>query len=117
MDSLSQKKFLSSVESHKIPDGFIKVADSPLATLTSAQKAALNRKGNELFNCGRVDEASRIFLATGYSDGLTRVGDSYEKKNKSLEALRFYFLAKNKRKTGPICEKIASIISLLLKES
>lgn len=117
MENLSREKFLSSVESHKIPDGFIKVTDSPIATLTSAQKAALNRKGNELFNSGKIAEASRIFMATGYSDGLTRVGDSYLKKDKSLEALRFYFLAKNKRKSGPICEKIASIISLLLREN
>ena len=31
-------------------DGFIKVTDNPVSSLTSEQKAILNRKGNELFN-------------------------------------------------------------------
>ena len=34
----------------QIPEGFIKVTDQPVQTLTSQQKVILNRKGNVLFN-------------------------------------------------------------------
>ncbi len=116
MNTTSGSSFLSTVESHRNAGGFIKVTDSPLQTLTSEQKVALNRKGNELFNNGRTEEAARIFITTGYSDGLTRVGDVYSKKNQSLKALKFYILAKNKNKCESIYEKIAQIISRLQKE-
>ncbi len=112
----SDKSFISEIQSHSIPDGFIKVTDSPLTSLSSEQKVALNRKGNELFNNGKISEASRIFMTTGYSDGLTRVGDSFMKKNQTLTALKFYCLAKNKNKCEPIYEKIAGTIGLLFKE-
>ncbi len=95
-------------------DGFIKVTDNPVSSLTSEQKAILNRKGNELFNKGRIEEARRIFITTGYSDGLTRVGDIYQKKNETLKALKLYVLAHNKSKAEPIYEKMAKIISILL---
>ena len=95
-------------------DGFIKVTDTPVSSLTSEQKAILNRKGNELFNKGRIEEARRIFITTGYSDGLTRVGDIYQKKNETLKALKLYVLAHNKSKAEPIYEKMAKIISILL---
>ena len=111
VNTTSGKSFLSTVEPHRIPDGFIKVTDSPLQTLSSEQKVALNRKGNELFNSGKVNEASRIFITTGYSDGLTRVGDVFMKKNQSLTALKFYILAKNKKKCESIYETIANVIS------
>jgi hypothetical protein len=55
-------------------------------------------------------------MTTGYSDGLTRVGDSFMKKNQPLTALKFYCLAKNKNKCEPIYEKIAGTIGLLFKE-
>ena len=84
--------------------------------MTSEQKAILNRKGNELFNKGRIEEARRIFITTGYSDGLTRVGDIYQKKNETLKALKLYVLAHNKTKVEPIYEKMAGIISILLQE-
>lgn len=97
-------------------EGFIKITDNPVSSLSSGQKAILNRKGNELFNKGRIEEARRIFITTGYSDGLTRVGDVYQKKNEILKALKLYVLAHNKTKTEPIYEKMAEIISVFLKE-
>ena len=111
-----EKKFTDAVQEQKIPDGFIKVTDKPIGALSSEQKAVLNRKGNVLFNEGKIDEACRIFITTGYSDGLTRVGDVYSKKNESLTALKFYILANNARKTEPIYDKLSKIVSLLLKE-
>lgn len=97
-------------------EGFIKVTDNPVSSLTSEQKVVLNRKGNILFNQGDIESARRIFITTGYSDGLTRVGDVYMEKNQSLKALKQYILAHNKAKAEPIYEKIAGVISSIIKE-
>lgn len=100
----------------EIPDGFIKVTDKPLANLSSEQKAVLNRKGNVLFNEGKIEDARRIFLTTGYSDGLIRVADTYAKKKRGLDALKLYVLAHEQAKAEPLYEKIASTIGELLKD-
>ena len=105
-----------SIEAYSVPAGFIKVTDQPVKALSSEQKAVLNRKGNVLFNEGKFSEASRIFITTGYSDGLTRVGDIFMKQNRSLDALRYYVLAHNNAKSEPLYEKISGILSMLLKE-
>lgn len=99
-----------------IPEGFIKVTDNPVQGLSSEQKAILNRKANTMFNSGNIEDARRIFITTGYSDGLTRVGDYYMDKNESLKALKQYTLAHNQRKAEPVIEDIAKIISTLIKE-
>ena len=106
----------TQIEQKQGPEGFIKVTDNPVGTLTSEQKVILNRKGNILFNQGRIEEARRIFTTTGYSDGLTRVGDVYAKKNEWLKALRMYLLAHNKRKSGPLIEKMSGLVSMMLKD-
>lgn len=97
--------------------GFIKVTDNPVKTLNSEQKAILNRKANVMFNEGEIESARRIYITTGYSDGLTRVGNIYEEKNESLKALKQYVLAHNRSKAEPIYEQIAAIISQLIKEN
>lgn len=96
--------------------GLIKSTDFPVQKLNGEQKVLLNRKGNVFFNQGEIDAAKRIFITTGYSDGLTRVGDYYAGKGLELEALRLYWLAHNRRKADPIIEKLAQLIesSLLL---
>ena len=96
---------------------FIKTSDLPLDGLSDQQKVALNRKANALFNEGKVEMAKRIFITTGYSDGLTRIGDNYNKENKYLDALKMYLLAHNKRKSEPIIEKISQTVSVLLKSN
>ena len=93
---------------------FIKVTENALTHLNSEQKAVLNRRGNQLFNEGFINEAQRIFITTGYSDGLTRVGDYYAAKNNTLEALRMYCLAKNKRKSEPIIDSLVRLIKVLI---
>lgn len=108
-------KLKSTLSAHSIPDGFIKVTDKPIQGLTSEQKAVLNRKGNVLFNEGKYDAACRIFVTTGYSDGLARIGDLYMKQNKGLTALKYYLLANNRAKSEAVYEKIASIISVIIK--
>lgn len=106
----------NNIEKHSSSGGFIKVSDSPVSSLTSEQKVQLNRRGNMLFNKGDIKSAQRLFITTGYSDGLTRVGDIYQKRGDDLAALKLYLLAHNKRKSECVLEKIASIVSLLLKD-
>jgi hypothetical protein len=93
---------------------FIKTSDQPVQGLSDPQKVALIRRANALFNEGKIEMAERIFIATGYSDGLTRVGDRYAEKE-PLKALRLYVLAHNKRKSEPIIEKISRTVSMILK--
>ena len=96
--------------------GFIKTSDAPLANLDSSQKVQLNRRGNMLLNEGKFEEAKRIFVTTGYSDGLTRIADSYSEKKQDLLALKYYLLAHNKRRADEIIEKLSAVVSNLLKE-
>ena len=93
---------------------FVKVS-SP-GKIESSQKAALNRKGNQMFNEGKIEEARRIFMATGYSDGISRVGDHYKSQNNNLEALKMYWLAPDRTKSEPLIEQLASILQSLIKE-
>ena len=93
---------------------FIKVTENALTPLSSEQKVVLNRRGNQLFNEGFINEAQRIFITTGYSDGLTRVGDYYAAQKNTLEALRMYCLAKNKRKSEPIIDSHVRLIRVLI---
>lgn len=110
-----EQGFIKTVKEKEIPEGFIKVTDNPVNGLSSEQKVILNRKANIMFNNGNIEDARRIYITTGYSDGLTRVGDYYLNKNESLKALKSYYLAHNQRDSKPIYEDIAKIISTLLK--
>jgi hypothetical protein len=92
--------------------GFIKTtAGHPIA---GNQKAALNRKGNMLFNSGDVEGARRIFLTTGYSDGLSRMGDYYKSRGKPLEALKMYWIAPDRTKADPLIIQLSEIIRQLI---
>ncbi len=103
------------IDSKQGSASFIKVTEQPVKNLNDQQKVLLNRKANVLFNEGRFTEAERIFITTGYSDGLTRIGDIYAGKNEELKALKLYLLAHNKRKSEPLLEKLSGLISLMLK--
>ena len=103
------------IDSMQGSDGFIKITDQPVGNLSAQQRVVLNRKANALFNDGKIDMAERIFITTGYSDGLTRVGDVYAQKNDYLKALKLYLLAHNKRKSEPLIEKLSSVVSAMLK--
>ena len=110
-----EKKFAETIQEKELPEGFIKVTDNPVGGLSSEQKVILNRKANIMFNNGNIEDARRIYITTGYSDGLTRVGDYYMNNKQSLKALKAYYLAHNKRDAEPIYEDLAQIISTLLK--
>ncbi|MCL2043518.1 MAG: hypothetical protein FWG89_05200 [Treponema sp.] len=93
---------------------FIKTTMPP--GVDSSRKAALNRKGNILFNSGDIEGARRIFLTTGYSDGLSRVGDYYKSQNRLVEALQMYWLAPARIKYEPLILQLAGIVQSLIHE-
>ncbi len=96
--------------------GFIKTVGTAKTEITSSDKVALIRKGNELFNAGKYETAKRIFITTGYSDGLIRMGDYYIKNKNHTDALKMYWLAPAPVQFGQISERAAVIISKWLKE-
>jgi hypothetical protein len=93
---------------------FIKTTVKP--AVDGAGKAALNRKGNSLLNSGDIEGARRIFITTGYSDGLSRIGDHYRAAGRELDALRMYWMAPDRAKAGPVIERLSAIIKNLLYE-
>jgi hypothetical protein len=78
-------------------------------------KAELNRKGNQLMNAGKVEDARRIFVTTGYSDGLIRVGDYYRKAGRSVDALRMYWAGHDKKKADTIIVEIALLLKSMIE--
>ena len=107
-------EFKNVFEKHKSHNSFIKTTVP--GTIDSSQKAVLNRKGNQLFNKGDVEGARRVFMTTGYSDGLSRVGDYYKSKDRPLEALRMYWIAPDRTKSEPLIEQLTNILQGYLHE-
>ncbi len=104
------------IKNHPSSGGFIKSSEQPIGMLSAEQKVQLNRRGNVLFNEGDIDGAKRLFLTTGYSDGLNRIADLYKKNGDDLSALKLYTLAHNKNQADNIIQKIAAVVSTLLEE-
>jgi hypothetical protein len=94
--------------------GFIKTIERP--SIDSARKAALNRRGNVLYNSGDIEGARRIFLTTGYSDGLARIGDYYKSQGRVLDALRMYWIAPDRKKSNAIIMQLSILIQHLIQE-
>jgi len=92
---------------------FVKTTVPP--SVAGSEKAALNRKGNMLYNSGDIEGARRIFMTTGYSDGLSRVGDYYKSQNRLIEALRMYWIAPDRNKSEPLIEKLSFLIKQLIE--
>ena len=106
---MDYKKVFDKFEDENV---FIKTTVQP--SMDSAQKAALNRKGNVLYNSGDVEGARRIFMATGYSDGLCRIGDYYKSQNRLVEALHMYWIAPDRVKAEPLIMQLAATIQSLV---
>ena len=101
----------------KLPqEGFLKLTSSRPKELPDEQRTGLIRKGNALFNEKRYDLAKRIFITTGYSDGLIRLGDLYVKEGKPLEALRMYWLAPDREKVDVLLDGTVQVLRKWLKE-
>ncbi len=59
--------------------------------MDSQERAGLIRKGNDLFNQGKINEAMKLFIQTKYGDGIMRIADFYYyDKKQPLIALKFY---------------------------
>ena len=101
----------------KLPSGgFIKTSADASTPIPREKRAALIRRGNELFNKGEIALAQRIFVTTRYSDGLIRLGDHYVKGGRPLEALRAYWIAPAPDKAAVLVEKIAQVMKQWLAE-
>jgi len=103
----------------RLPEGFLKVtAARPAgpANLAESERVALIRKGNELFNLKKYELARKIFVTTGYADGLIRLGDLYLKKSQPLEAFRMYLLAPDRKKVEAMLEKSVAVLRHWLSE-
>jgi hypothetical protein len=85
-------------------------------SMDGPQKAALNRKGNLLLNSGEVETARKIFMTTGYSDGLSRIGNYYKSQSRMIDALRMYWMAHDRAHAEPVLEQLAELIRNLLRE-
>jgi hypothetical protein len=105
------KKIFDRFENQNV---FVKTTKRP--AIDGAQKTALNRKGNVLYNSGDIEGARRIFLTTGYSDGIVRVGDYYKSQGRLLDALRMYWIAPDKKKSDPIIKNLSGLIKNLIHE-
>ena len=106
---MDYKKIFEKV---KDENTFIKTTAKP--SIDGTQKAALNRKGNALYNSGNIEAARRIFLTTGYSDGITRIGDYYHSKGRPLDALQMYWIAPDRKKAEPLILQLSAIIQELI---
>ena len=105
--------YKSAFEKMQGENTFIKTTVRP--AIDGSQKTALNRKGNVLYNSGDIEGARRIFITTGYSDGLVRVGDYYNSKGRPLDALRMYWIAPDRKKAEPIIMQLSALIQNLIQ--
>ncbi len=96
--------------------GFLKVGTDESRKIPGSQRAALIRRGNELFNNGEFAPAKRIFMTVRYSDGLIRLGNHYLKSGDKLEAFRMYWIAGDKRRVDEMAEQMAMVIRKWLRE-
>eukprot|EP01156_Anaeramoeba_ignava_P000814 Anaeramoba_ignava/a11192_2.p1 GENE.a11192_2~~a11192_2.p1 ORF type:complete len:103 (+),score=8.40 a11192_2:68-376(+) len=96
---------------------FVKLTEFKNKSLKSSERVTLIRKGNQFFNNGKIDIAKRIFLTTGYTDGIIRVGDYYYNNNDYAEALEMYEVAPSPDKKDFLIEKMSEIVKVWLKNS
>lgn len=91
-------------------EGFLKVVAPEKTEIDSARKAALIRKGNQLFNSGDIATSKKIFLTLGYTDGIIRAGDYHYKRYEFWEAYRLYSLAPAPAKINHMIEQMAGVV-------
>jgi hypothetical protein len=96
--------------------GFLKTRREPTAQIDSKNKVALIRRGNELLKKGDWDQAKRIFMTAGNTDGMVRLGDHYMEIGDPLLALEMYMLAPAPDKAEPLIRKMALVVQEWLKE-
>jgi tetratricopeptide (TPR) repeat protein len=82
------------------------------------ERVLLIRKGNELYNQKKYDEAIKLFLKADYMDGIMRVADYYYYDMKQpLAALKFYRLINRKDRIDEINARIMYAFNRMLSEA
>ena len=82
------------------------------------ERVLLIRKGNELYNQKKYDEAIKLYLKAEYMDGIMRVADYYYYDLKQpLSALKFYRLINRKDRIDEINARIMYAFNRMLAES
>lgn len=82
-----------------------------------SERAMLVRRGNELFNSGDYKNALKIFVATSYKDGISRIASYFEhEKNDPVAALKLYKKADMNGNVEKIAYAMAQVIRRLLEE-
>ena len=95
----------------EIPEtGFIRLTAPAKTKVTPVQKAALIRRGNQLFGEGKITLAQKMFLTLGYSDGIIRCGDYHYKKADYWEAFRMYKLAPAPQQLAELTARMADVV-------
>lgn len=82
------------------------------------ERVVLIRKGNELFNEKKYNEAIKLYLKAEYMDGIMRVADYYFYDLKQpLVALKFYKLINRKDRIDEINARILYAFNRMIAES
>ncbi len=97
-------------------EGFIRTTRPQAPAISGQHKSQLIRKANELFNAGRLDEAGRIYLTLGYSDGLIRLGEKLLAAGRPFEAYRMFWLAPDRKRVEQLSKRMAILIRKMMKE-
>lgn len=91
-----------------------------MADIDESTKAALIRKGNELYNKGKIADAYRCYVTAQYQAGIEKIGDYYfYTERMPLVALPYYFKVKTERankKVDEIFERMVFAFKKLLRE-
>ncbi len=86
--------------------------------MEQGERVLLIRKGNELFNQKKYDEAIKLYLKANYMDGIMRVADYYYYDLKQpLTALKFYRLINRKDRIDEINARIMFAFNRMLSEN
>ena len=82
------------------------------------ERVLLIRKGNDLYNQKKYDEAIKLYLKAEYMDGIMRVADYYYYDLKQpLSALKFYRLINRKDRIDEINARIMYAFNRMLSET
>ncbi len=85
--------------------------------MTSERTEAI-RRGNQLFQEGKIREAASVFVKHDYQDGLIRMGDYYLfEQNDLIAAVKFYKKAEYRKGIDSVAQKIVPVLRKWLSSS
>jgi len=87
-----------------------------MTKISGKEKTELVRKGNMLFNEGKIEQAAKIFEAVHYVDGLIRIGDYYYGKNELVNSIVYYKKANYKKRITQLAPGMATVFKTWFEE-